>query len=49
VKGRNQQTDPTNEKKKTFLNDNKLIEGPIVQECKNQNSWQKKDWLKDRA
>lgn len=47
VKGKNQWIDPTNEK--TLLNDNKSIEGPIVQECKNQNFPQKRHWLKGRG
>ena len=40
MKGRNQQTDPTNEK--TPMNDNKSFGEPIVQECKNQNFLQKR-------
>jgi hypothetical protein len=46
VKGRNQWTDPTNEK--TPMNDNKSFGEPIVQECKTQNFLQKRHWMKGR-
>jgi hypothetical protein len=47
VKGRNQWTDPTNEK--ILLNENKSMEEPIGQECKNQNFLQKRHWLRSRV